>query len=111
MISSRPSGTTFHEGDEIVLAQGTYQGTLGIFVRLRNDRNWADITERNGTIRSHPVAWLAHSAALTSFATDAFVSFCSNNQIQVRLGTPSQADRSATRQLAVNHTPLPLSQV
>ena len=54
--------TVFREGDEVVLADGTYQGTPGIFVRLRNDVNWADITERNGTIRCHPVAWLEHRA-------------------------------------------------
>ena len=51
----------FHEGDEVVLVEGTYQGTLGVFVRLRDDVGWADITERNGTVRSHPVAWLGHS--------------------------------------------------
>jgi len=61
MMSNRPFGTVFREGDEVVLAEGTYQGTPGVFVRLRKDANWADITERNGSIRSHPVAWLAHS--------------------------------------------------
>jgi hypothetical protein len=52
----------FQEGDEVVLARGTYPGTLGVFLRLKEDVNWADIRERNGGIRSHPVAWLAHSA-------------------------------------------------
>lgn len=56
---------TFRKGDEVVLATGTNQGTLGIFLRLRSDIHWADITERNGAIRSHPVAWLAHSASET----------------------------------------------
>ena len=51
----------FREGDEVVLAEGTYQGTPGVFLRLKEDTNWADVTERNGTIRSHPVVWLAHS--------------------------------------------------
>jgi hypothetical protein len=51
----------FRPGDEVVLAEGTYQGTPGVFLGLRPDVNWADITERNGSIRSHPVAWLAHS--------------------------------------------------
>jgi hypothetical protein len=51
----------FHEGDEVVLVEGTYQGTLGVFVRLREDIGWADITERHGTVRSHPVARLGHS--------------------------------------------------
>ena len=45
MMSTRPAGPTFREGDEVVLAQGTYQGTLGVFLRLREDVNWADITE------------------------------------------------------------------
>ena len=51
----------FHEGDEVILLEGTYQGTLGVFVRLRDDVHWADIAERNGAVRSHPVAWLGHS--------------------------------------------------
>ena len=62
MMSNGPVGTVFREGDEVVLAKGSYQGTIGVFVRLREDVNWADITERNGSTRSHPVAWLAHSA-------------------------------------------------
>ena len=62
MMNTGPGGSTFHEGDEVVLALGTYQGTLGVFLRLKEDVNWADITERNGVIRSHPVIWLAHSA-------------------------------------------------
>jgi hypothetical protein len=62
MMSTQSAGPQFHEGDEVVLAQGSYQGTLGVFVRLKEDINWADITERNGSVRSHPVAWLAHSA-------------------------------------------------
>jgi hypothetical protein len=60
-MSARSAGDAFHEGDEVVLAEGTYQGTLGVFLRLREDVSWADITERNGDVRSHPVAWLAHS--------------------------------------------------
>ncbi|MFZ0936765.1 MAG: hypothetical protein WA015_20770 [Bryobacteraceae bacterium] len=61
MLSNGLVGTAFHEGDEVVLAKGSYQGTLGEFVRLKKDVNWADIKERNGSIRSHPVAWLAPS--------------------------------------------------
>ena len=53
----------FHEGDQVVLAEGSYQGTPGVFLRLREDVKWADITERDGSVRSHPIAWLAHSAA------------------------------------------------
>jgi hypothetical protein len=49
----------FREGDEVVLAQGTYQGTVGVFLHVREDVKWADVAERDGSIRSHPVAWLA----------------------------------------------------
>jgi len=61
MLKNRPAAPAFREGDEIVLAEGTYEGTLGVFLRLREDVNWADIKERNGSIRSHPLVWLAHS--------------------------------------------------
>jgi len=54
-----PTHPAFREGDEVVLAEGTYQGTIGIFLHVREDVNWADIAERNGSVRSHPVAWLA----------------------------------------------------
>ena len=55
-------GSEFRDGDSAVLAEGTYQSTPGIFLRLKDGPNWADINERNGNIRSHPVAWLAHNA-------------------------------------------------
>jgi hypothetical protein len=61
MTSKRQVGTEFREGDEVVLAEGTYQGTLGVFVRFRKDIRWADIKERNGAVCSHPVAWQGHS--------------------------------------------------
>ena len=51
----------FHKGDEVFLAKGTYQGTLGTFVSLRDDPKWANILERNSQVRSHPVEWLEHS--------------------------------------------------
>ena len=70
MMSTRLAGPTFRKGDEVVLANGTYQGTLGVFLRLREDVNWADITEHNGAVRSHPVIWLAHSAASIPGATN-----------------------------------------
>ena len=62
MMSAQPVGPRFREGDEVVLARGSYQGTLGVFLHLKMDCNWADIRERNGAIRSHPVIWLAHYA-------------------------------------------------
>ena len=53
-----------------MLAEGTYQGTPGVFLRLREDVKWADITERNGSIRSHPVAWLDHSTGSTGSSVE-----------------------------------------
>jgi hypothetical protein len=35
MVSTRPTDPTFREGDEVVLAKGSYQGTLGIFLHLK----------------------------------------------------------------------------
>ena len=60
MIITKPVHTAFQGNDEVVLVAGTYQGTRGVFLRFRNDARWADITERNGSIGSHPVAWPAH---------------------------------------------------
>ena len=65
MMSTGSAAPAFREGDEVVLANGTYQGTLGVFLRPREDVKWADITERDGSIRSHPVEWLAHTAGVT----------------------------------------------
>ncbi len=64
MTNDQSTRPTFHEGDEVVLALGTYQGTPGVFLRLKEDTNWADIRERNGEIASHPVVWLAHSPSV-----------------------------------------------
>lgn len=65
IMSTKTVGLAFREGDEVVLAEGSYRGTLGIFLRLREDPNWADITERKGRIRSHPVVWIAHATSET----------------------------------------------
>ena len=61
MLSNTLIDQVFHEGDEVVLAEGTYQGTQGVFLRLTKDPSWADIAERNGSIRMHPMVWLAHA--------------------------------------------------
>jgi hypothetical protein len=53
--------STFHKGDQVFLARGSYEGTLGIFLNLRGDPKWADILERNSLVRSHPVEWLEHA--------------------------------------------------
>lgn len=55
----------FQNGDEVFLAQGSYEGTLGVFLNLRADPKWADILERNSQVRAHPVEWLAHAADAT----------------------------------------------
>jgi len=61
MKNDRIDGNAFREGDEVVLDQGSYQGTPGVFVGFQKDINWANIRERDGSLRSHPVAWLAHA--------------------------------------------------
>jgi len=48
----------FQNGEAVVLAKGTYQGTTGVFLNLRSDPNWADIKQSDGDVKSHPVAWL-----------------------------------------------------
>jgi hypothetical protein len=63
MTHTKPVPPVFREGDEVELVEGTYQGTLGVFVGLKNDVAWADIRERNGEVRSHPVAWLGDVVA------------------------------------------------
>ena len=70
MIGTKPTAPVFREGDEVTLAEGSYQGTLGVFLRLREDIKWADITERNGNVRSHPIAWLAHVPGATRGSAD-----------------------------------------
>ena len=52
----------FRRGDRVVLVAGTYQGTPGVFLQLRPDAKWAEITEPDGTVHRHPIAWMAHSA-------------------------------------------------
>ena len=62
MFNTRLAGTTeFRAGENVVLAEGTYQGTRGVFMRLRQDVNWAEIRERTGVVRCHPIAWLQHT--------------------------------------------------
>jgi hypothetical protein len=56
-----PAEPVFAKGDEVVIVKGTYTGTPGVFLQFRADIKWADITERNGTVRSHPLEWLTHA--------------------------------------------------
>jgi hypothetical protein len=64
-MTSKVAAETFRKGDDVVLAEGSYQGTPGVFLRLRADSKWADITESDGSIRCHPVIWLAHATGMT----------------------------------------------
>ena len=41
LIQTKIAVSNFREGDEVVLAAGTYEGTAGVFLRLREDANWA----------------------------------------------------------------------
>jgi hypothetical protein len=70
MTNTETAVPAFCAGDEVVLARGTYQGTPGVFLRLSDDVRWADITERNGNVRSHPVEWLAHSTGASGNPTN-----------------------------------------
>lgn len=63
MNPTKSVAPVFQKGDEVELIAGSYQGTLGVFIELRADRKWADITERNGAVRRHPVQWLGHARA------------------------------------------------
>ncbi len=65
MNQTKVVAPAFRKGDEVELVAGSYQGTLGVFVGLRTDVRWADITERNGEVRRHPVEWLGHAAGRT----------------------------------------------
>jgi hypothetical protein len=51
----------FHNGDRVYLAKGSYEGTIGTFLNLRNDPRWADMREPNDEVRAHPVEWMALS--------------------------------------------------
>lgn len=59
-MKSTYKGPAFTAGDEVIMVRGSYQGTPGVFLHLNVDLNWADIRERNGAIRNHPLAWMVH---------------------------------------------------
>jgi hypothetical protein len=63
MATVKPVEPAFRAGDEVVLAEGTYQGTRGIFLRPSTDPKWVEITEHSGRVRSHPLEWLALSSS------------------------------------------------
>jgi len=52
----------FRAGDNVVLAQGPYQGTPGVFLTLTSeDVNWAEIQRYDGVVQCHPLTWLRQS--------------------------------------------------
>jgi len=59
-VAPQASGP-FHKGDQVYLAKGSYEGTIGTFLNLRSDPKWADICETDESIREHPVEWIARS--------------------------------------------------
>jgi len=59
-MNDSPVSFKFALGDPVVLARGTYEGTRGVFFRMNHDVKWGEVTEANGKVRSHPIAWLAH---------------------------------------------------
>ncbi len=43
----------FRAGDNVVLADGPYQGKPGVFLKLRDDVNWAEIKQFDGVVKCH----------------------------------------------------------
>ena len=58
----------FRAGDKVFLAEGTYPGTTGVFLEFTEDTKWAKLRERNGEVRSHPVAWMRHDTSNAAIA-------------------------------------------
>src|SRR6185312_4582698 len=58
-IADAINNPRFHPGDEVVLAEGPHKYVHGIFLRLKEDVEWAAIKEANGAISSHPVEWMS----------------------------------------------------
>src|SRR3954470_16395116 len=48
----------FHQGDEVKLIRGTYQGTTGVFLHVNLDPKWGEIREWDCQVRSHPMEWM-----------------------------------------------------
>jgi hypothetical protein len=61
MSDTKVLSPAFQKGDEVKLISGSYQGTPGVFLGYRKDAKWAEILERNGEVRAHPVEWLGHA--------------------------------------------------
>ena len=57
-IADAINNPKFRAGDEVVLAEGPHRYVHGIFLRLKDDVEWAAIKEGNGAVSSHPVEWM-----------------------------------------------------
>lgn len=55
-----PEKHDFQSGQKIYLAEGPYQGTVGTFLALAHDSNWASIEQVDKVVRNHPVIWMRH---------------------------------------------------
>lgn len=52
-------GTTFRNGDSVIVAKGPNEGTVGTFLNFKDaDPTWADILEQNSQVGAYPVEWL-----------------------------------------------------
>jgi hypothetical protein len=69
-IADAINNPRFHAGDEVVLAEGPHKYVRGTFLRLRDDVEWAEIQEPNGTISKHPVEWMRNYPEEKSPALD-----------------------------------------
>jgi hypothetical protein len=63
------SEPAFHAGDKIIVDEGPHQGVLGTFLGLEDEVRWASIKEANGTVSSHPVAWMRSHRGLLCYTT------------------------------------------
>ena len=50
----------FRVRDKIARADGPYQGIPGVLLRVREDTDWSEITERDSVVRCHPIRWAHH---------------------------------------------------
>jgi len=57
-IADAINNLKFHEGDDIVLAEGPNKYIRGVFLTLKDYVEWAAIKGPNGAVTSHPVAWM-----------------------------------------------------
>ena len=55
----------FRAGDDVFMPEGPCQGTPGVFLALGEDANWAEIRQRGGAVKRHPVIWMRHAGPET----------------------------------------------